>query len=138
MPLERDDPRSRLLFAFVVSPAVAPLVFILLIMAIPDALGRHGVDLPAYATVLTIGGPLAYATALFAGIPIYFLLRATRLLNLGGVLAGGAIAGALLPGVLMSRNQLSDYAFAAGLGICSAAVFWWLGVRQPTRRGTIA
>src|SRR5262249_41785676 len=102
-----NDPGSRVLFAFVLAPAAAPLVFTLA-MVMGDVFGGHGTDVAAYGTVLALGGLLAYATPVVVGIPGYFLLRARGLWNRGELLSGGAVAGALLPGVFLSRNDLSS------------------------------
>jgi hypothetical protein len=92
---------------------------------------RQGVDFAADATVLTIGIPVAYVTALIVGVPAFFILRTIGRLGLMGCLATGAIAGILPVRLLLLRTtDASTYAIGAGLGLCSACVFWAVGVRR--------
>jgi len=132
MQQHEESRGSRAALGFLLAPPVAPLVFVLITEA-DGVLGQRSTDCAADATVLTLGVPIAYMTALVIGIPAYWALRVLGQLTVWPILFIGSIAGVLLPSVCLPRNHLSDYVLAGTLGLCSSLAFWLIGVRQWKR-----
>lgn len=125
-----------MLVAFLVSPLVAPLAFVIAALGIQVVKSgapstRSAADL--VMAVFALGTPLAYLATFVAGAPMYFTLRARGLVRhwtvwLGGTMIGTAVAIALSPHL---RGELFSVRFpswaGALLGVASAEVFWRIG-----------
>lgn len=127
--------------AFLVAPLAAPALYwiIAFISAVADPNRRGqalGSPFAGIAFVFVVGGLIAYAVMLVAGIPTYLVLRRTGILGLWSLLVAGvgigvASAFALAPYL---RGELFSIPLSplhgAALGAAVAVVFWAL-TRTP-------
>ena len=139
-PLQRvaknlaEDAITRPFVAFLVAPAAAPAALVGGSI-VADAIHGKSMDFAFYAVEMTVGIGLAYMAAGMC-VPVYFVLRAARLLNLPSVLGGGVLAALVVTRltVVPRGGTLGDTALFASLAIFAALVFWRVGVRQRTTR----
>ena len=123
---------SRAVCAFVVSPLVAPLLFVASGMLRGRGVEVSWVSATVYAFVI---GVHAYAAALLLGLPM-FLLRPRRS-GTAFLVAGGAVAGVVVAAVLWLVDWVLDepgwlLALSTASGATAGFVFSRFGgVTQP-------
>ncbi len=83
-------------------------------------------DLFAVVYVGIVSSVVAIPTALVFGIPMFFVLRSSRLLSWWSLLIAGGASGAVIGTASFSFGVL----WSAGLGLVSACIAWLLIVRS--------
>jgi hypothetical protein len=137
---DEDGLAMRQLKALILAPLTAPVLYWLgsVVSAAADP-GRQ-VSLRALADglsiILLIGGPVAYAAAIVAAAPAFYLLRRAGRRAVPLVLGLGTVIG-IVTAILLRpylRGELLSIILTswqgAALGCASAAVFCWLNLRS--------
>ena len=135
--------RRRIIRAFLLAPLTAPALYAVALIGlgvVRSIAGRGGsLSLTAIAEVVAlvaaIGTPIAYASALVAGAPMYLLLRrldaASHIsMAIVGATIGVAAAVIIQPQVRGEMISIPFPLWIGGLlGLASAEVFWRLSRR---------
>ena len=123
--------QSRVVFAFLLAPAVAPLVI--------AVASLHPSMAGAWIVALGVAA-FTYGTALLAGVPVYFLFRSKKWLNWWQFTLGGTLLG-LLPALIVGFPFSLQGILILGpdhvvIGAISGFAFWavaFAGSRTTTR-----
>ena len=118
---------GRLVLAFLVSPLMTPLTFIVTVAYRGDISSRPEV-IPVVFALYT---PFAYLVAAALGIPAFLLFRRLGLNHLLFYVLGGAAIGLItalvILGLLTSWSVLlGDYVWCSVAGALSASMFWMI------------
>lgn len=117
---------TRLIFAFLLAPLAAPLVWcIATFVAYPSEVNGLGDLIFGIALLAIVTAPITYATTFLVGAPSYLILKRLGRLTLGPVAAIAGLAGAaVMYWIVEFPAGLSGLVVGALCGIGSAVVFW--------------